>query len=166
MLFGKSKNIKLFHKDVGCDENNPTYIGCFSDNEKRDLFHGFAMPGNDQSTCNEACKKFRYFALQKKPGSSDLQCFCGNAYGTDQREVCTGKRGKICTYQYIRQKDHECGMVKSKSNENWKVDTSNGNHRRAWRNAVFRTCAKGGNIIVYQRTKKHLSVTTFFIPSN
>ena len=75
---------------VRCDEKNPPYIGCFSDDGNRDLSDGPKKYGYDQSTCNEACKNYNYFALQ-----AGGWCACGDSYGNKP--------------QYKQKYDKECG---------------------------------------------------------
>ena len=70
--------------------SDPTYIGCFTDDSRRDLSHGPKKYGYDQSSCNEACEKYTYFALQ-----DGGWCVCGNDYGTES--------------QYVQKHDSECG---------------------------------------------------------
>ena len=70
--------------------SDPTYIGCFTDDSRRDLSHGPKKYGYDQSSCNEACEKYTYFALQ-----DGGWCVCGNDYGTES--------------QYVQKHDKECG---------------------------------------------------------
>ena len=61
-----------------CEENNsPTYIGCFSDEEDQDLREGPKLYGFSIKSCNEACQGYKYLALQYGG-----RCVCGNAYAT------------------------------------------------------------------------------------
>ena len=61
-----------------CKENNsPTYIGCFSDDEDQDLKDGPKFYGFTIQTCNHACQGYNYFAVQYGG-----RCVCGNAYAT------------------------------------------------------------------------------------
>ena len=75
---------------LSCNASNHTYIGCFSDDRNRDLSEGPKSFGYVQSTCYEACKDYKYFALQ-----ANGWCVCGNAYAT--------------TPQYVQKPDSECG---------------------------------------------------------
>lgn len=73
-----------------CDPNNPIYKGCFVDDYSRDMNQGPKRYGYNQITCNQACKGYKYFALQ-----NNGWCACGNAYSTKP--------------QYIQKPDGECG---------------------------------------------------------
>jgi len=52
-----------------------SYIGCFGDNEHRDLKHGPKNYGYSPVTCRDACKGYKYFALQ-----NGGWCNCDNSY--------------------------------------------------------------------------------------
>ena len=67
-----------------------SYIGCYVDDESRDLPYGPKTGGYDHFSCNTACQGYRYFSLQ-----ASGQCFCGNAYSTQP--------------QYVEKSDSECG---------------------------------------------------------
>ena len=97
-----------------CDATNPKYIGCFSDDGNRDLEKGPMKYGYNQKTCNEACKTYKYFALQ-----NNGWCVCGDAYATEA--------------QYVQKNDGECYSGHSGSPNG----NSNGG---AWRNSVYHTC--------------------------
>ena len=75
--------------DANCDATNPKYIGCYSDDGNRDLEKGPMKYGYNLKTCNEACKTYKYFALQN--GGC---CVCGDAYATEA--------------QYVQKPDREC----------------------------------------------------------
>merc|ERR1711962_803065 len=96
-----------------CDATNPKYIGCFSDDGNRDLEKGPMKYGYNQKTCNEACKTYKYFALQ-----NNGWCVCGDAYATEA--------------QYVQKNDGECYSGHSGSPNG----NSNGG---AWRNSVYHT---------------------------
>jgi len=67
-----------------------TYIGCFVDDEARDLEYRIGrLQAYNQESCHNACAQ-RYFALQWH-GS----CWCGDAYGTE--------------VQYEQVEDEQCG---------------------------------------------------------
>ena len=110
LLFLASKK-----ENLRCDTKNPTYIGCFSDDGHRDLpYRVLAGGGHNQTSCNEACKDYEYFALQ-----FNGQCRCGNQYGTKAN--------------YIQKLDDECGgprgLGKGWRNAVYETCTNSGNFR-------------------------------------
>ena len=96
-----------------CDTKNPTYIGCYSDDSRRDLSYRPGTGKYDQSSCSKACKDFTYFSLQHYG-----ECFCGNEYGTRP--------------QYVKKSDDECGgprgLGKSWTNAIYERCTKSGNN--------------------------------------
>ena len=97
-----NKKICHFNKADGCDAENPSYIGCYKDDTERDL--DFQAGGDrssfDPSSCNLACQKYKYFALQ----NHGKACFCGDAYGTEEK------------YKWLP--DGDCGEAKGKAYTN------------------------------------------------
>ena len=78
--------------------NEPKKLGCFKDNQGRDL-DGFSFVGiMNAKICSETCrsKGFKYAGTQYSE-----QCFCGNSYGkygkADNCDMpCKGHEGEIC----------------------------------------------------------------------
>ena len=66
------------------------YIGCYTDDHDRDLQEGPMERGYGQVSCNNACKDYKYFALQDNDW-----CVCGDAYATETK--------------YVKKPDAECG---------------------------------------------------------
>merc|ERR1711871_1809059 len=52
-----------------------SYMGCFGDDEHRDLKHGPKNYGYSPVTCRDACTEYKYFALQ-----NGGWCNCDNSY--------------------------------------------------------------------------------------
>jgi len=78
--------------DTSCDAKKPSYIGCYTDDDKRDLFDGPRNWGFNQEGCNKACQAYPYFALQ-----AHGWCVCGAAYATELK--------------YVKRPDDECGSM-------------------------------------------------------
>lgn len=89
------------------------YLGCYQDRPQRDLVHSKGT-GKTVTGCMEACRDFKYFALQGRG-----ECRCDNSYMTHPTEA---KRN----YYYGKKKDSECGAACPPS------CTGAG-----WRNAVY-----------------------------
>jgi hypothetical protein len=66
------------------------YIGCYKDNESRDLKHGPKKRGYSPESCKTACPAYKYFALQ-----DGGWCNCDNSYSTPESK-------------YPKQPDSEC----------------------------------------------------------
>eukprot|EP00928_Gymnodinium_smaydae_P026900 TRINITY_DN20977_c0_g3_i1.p1 TRINITY_DN20977_c0_g3~~TRINITY_DN20977_c0_g3_i1.p1 ORF type:complete len:1480 (+),score=208.35 TRINITY_DN20977_c0_g3_i1:109-4548(+) len=91
------------------------YLGCYLDDAARDLKVGPSTSAPrgmiyGTATCRDACRGFRYMALQ-----DGGLCFCGDAYATDAR--------------YARQPDSDCGTRCAGEQERC---------GGRWRNAVYR----------------------------
>ena len=99
-ILGKSLIIIIFQNldwnlgSLSCDGDIPVYIGCYSDSSPdRDLP---IRKGKkyDKSSCNTACKEYKYFGLQYRG-----KCWCGHTYGTGPKHVekpdsaCGGAEG-------------------------------------------------------------------------
>jgi len=114
-----SKDVQPSTPDANCDATKPKYIGCYSDDGNRDLEKGPMKYGYNQKTCNEACKTYKYFALQ-----NNGWCVCGDAYATEA--------------QYVQKPEGECygGIAQWGGNSS---PNGNGNGG-AWRNSVYHTC--------------------------
>ncbi|HZS39580.1 MAG TPA: WSC domain-containing protein [Polyangia bacterium] len=75
-----------------------SYVGCFVDQDDRDLPDAF-MDGNMSiGRCAEHCRNARYFGVQY-----GNQCFCGNRYGrygqatdADCNMRCSGNQAQLC----------------------------------------------------------------------
>ena len=75
-----------------------SYVGCFVDQDDRDLPDAF-MDGNmSVERCAEHCRNERYFGVQY-----GNQCFCGNRYGrygqatdADCNMRCSGNQAQLC----------------------------------------------------------------------
>ena len=91
-----------FIKADGCDAENPSYIGCYKDDDKGDLQFkvGSDQSSYNPSSCNLACQKYKYFALK----NFGKECWCGDAYGTEEK------------YKWLP--DGECGDANGKPSTN------------------------------------------------
>jgi cell wall-associated NlpC family hydrolase len=93
--------------------NSGDYVGCFIDNESRDLDDVWSDPALTVSMCRDRCRQrgFVYAGLQYS-----TQCFCGNQY------TASAQVG-----------DHECNMVCG-----GQPGTQCG---AGWRNSIYRSGA-------------------------
>ena len=67
----------VYSNNFYVEENDYTYIGCYSDDGNRDFDFGPQEYGYDQDSCREACDDYQFFALQHNGW-----CSCDNSYGT------------------------------------------------------------------------------------
>merc|ERR1711957_735479 len=84
---------------MGVKANKTRWVGCYTDNRKRDLRSGPHKYGYNNNKCNLACQRFKYFALQ-----NNGMCVCDNKYkragyskrpAAECRNPCKGEpRGK------------------------------------------------------------------------
>jgi len=91
-------------KDEG-PEYEIKYLGCYKDNSSRDMKHGpkkYGYKGVDgPKKCHDACKQYKYFALQ-----NNGWCSCDNTYGTP-----------ASTYKKLS--DAKCGSTQPRSGKGW-----------------------------------------------
>ena len=73
-----------------CYGKQGSFIGCYVDDESRDLNQGPRQYGYNQETCNTACLGYSFYALQ-----DNGWCVCGNSYSTKP--------------QYVETSVYECG---------------------------------------------------------
>jgi len=79
----------------------PRYIGCFMDDKYRDVNKGPHKYGYTYLTCQLACVKFKYFALQ-----NGGWCVCGNKYGTKPK--------------YKKVGNNQCGRGPNRKGGRWR----------------------------------------------
>ena len=84
------KTISLLTDIEECNGKVGAYIGCYVDDESRDLKQGPKQYGYNQGTCNTACPDYLFYALQ-----DNGWCVCGNNYSTKPK--------------YVKRPDSECG---------------------------------------------------------
>jgi hypothetical protein len=108
-LCGAGWRNAVYRTSVPEPERLYSYVGCFTDNSRRDLESGPMAYGYTSVTCNQACSAYNYFALQ-----NNGWCVCGDAYATQAayRQVADDDCGSNCVGD-----DQRCGA--------------------GWRNAVF-----------------------------
>jgi len=77
-------------------ECEPAYVGCFTDDIRRDLKNRPEGTGYNIAWCNYTCRDSYYFAIQ----NNGKECFCGDDYGTAEQykqvsdDECGGSRGQ------------------------------------------------------------------------
>ena len=104
------KIISLLNVIEKCYGKEGSFVGCYVDDEKRDLNLGPRQYGYNQETCNTACQDYSFYALQ-----DNGWCVCGNSYSTRP--------------QYVQTSVYECGF-----------DVGVNGLGGSWRNAVYKTC--------------------------
>jgi len=72
----KQFNTKKLVKTTTRSDPAYTYVGCYRDDARRNLNFGPKRYGYTHATCQKACAKYKFFALQHNGW-----CCCGNAYG-------------------------------------------------------------------------------------
>lgn len=91
--------IFLFLFSFNISANNLKYLGCFKDQNSRDLTGSFTSSSNMTSNlCVKTCrdKGFKFAGTQYAN-----QCFCGNSYGKTGRAsncnmTCSGDKNEKC----------------------------------------------------------------------
>jgi hypothetical protein len=111
--------IKTSNKALSEIKPKYTYIGCYRDSRRRDLYK-YMGRGYHQSTCSAKCRQFKFFSLQYNG-----ECFCDNNYG-----------------KYGRKNDRDCTMERGKSALKSGCGKCRGG---SWRNAVYRQEFGGGS---------------------
>merc|ERR1711957_34891 len=94
------------------------WVGCWTDDKKRDLRHGPRKYHHNNLACNNACQEFQFFALQ-----NNGLCMCDNVYNRPG---------------YFKQPDAEC--KEACPGDSKKDDGCGGGRCRCggpWRNAVY-----------------------------
>lgn len=77
----------------------PEYVGCFVDDDTRDLKFGPQKYGYGPAACAAACPGFKYIALQ-----DGGQCFCGHTYGTPAATYTKAPDAE-CNYENVKPTD-------------------------------------------------------------
>ena len=77
------------------------YMGCYKDDDHRDLQDRPKLYGFTVDTCAKACEDYLYFALQ-----NGGHCMCGNAYATEAK--------------YAKRPDSECNKGFKRGGGSWR----------------------------------------------
>lgn len=83
------------------DSKTGYYIGCYVDDNDRDLDGRIIGRGHDHKTCNTKCKGWDYFAIQDRDW-----CVCADSYATQSR--------------YYKVNDSECNVYGTRLGGPWR----------------------------------------------